>query len=138
MNLKNLFQEFIRPPAKKSNLYLQRNFKELVSSEFKFDKLQNIIEAAQRYKHHVMPVSVTKNISKPISKVQTDAFITENNYKPPGKYSNNQQHNRSFHKSNVASNDQTLNRKCSIQNGTLQILVEFVSVSTVIQNHFAH
>ena len=26
MNLINLFQEFIRPPAKKSNLYLQRNF----------------------------------------------------------------------------------------------------------------
>ena len=26
MNLRNLFQEFIRPPAKKSNLYLQRNF----------------------------------------------------------------------------------------------------------------
>ena len=58
-----------------------------------------------------MPMSVTKNISKPISKVQTDAFITENNYKPPGKYSNNQQRNRSFHESNVASNDQSLNRK---------------------------
>ena len=57
--------------------------KELPSSEFKFDKLQDIIEAAERYEHHVMPVSVTKNISKPISKVQTDAFITENNYKPP-------------------------------------------------------
>ena len=58
-----------------------------------------------------MPISVTKNISKPISKVQTEAFITENNYKPPGNYSNNQQRNRSFHKSNVASNDQSLNRK---------------------------
>ena len=58
-----------------------------------------------------MPISVTKNISKPISKVQTDAFITENNYKPPGTYSNDQQRNRSFHKSNVASNDQSLNRK---------------------------
>ena len=57
-----------------------------------------------------MPISVTKNISKPVLKVQTDAFITENNYKPPGKYSNNQQCNRSFHKSNVASNDQSLNR----------------------------
>ena len=58
-----------------------------------------------------MPISVTKNISEPISKVQTDAFITKNSYKPPGKYSNNQQRNRSFHKSNVASNDQSLNRK---------------------------
>ena len=58
-----------------------------------------------------MPISVTKNISKPISKVQTEAFITKNNYTPPGKYSNNQQRNRSFHKSNVASNDQSLNRK---------------------------
>ena len=85
--------------------------KELVSREFKFDKLQDIIEAAQRYEHHVMPISVTKNISKPISKVQTDAFITKNNSKPPGKYSNNQQRNRSFQKSNVASNDQSLNRK---------------------------
>ena len=61
------------------------------------------MEAAQRYEHHIMPISVTKNISKPISKVQTDAFITKNNYKPPGKYSNNQQRNLSFHKSNVAS-----------------------------------
>ena len=58
-----------------------------------------------------MPISVTKNILKPISKVQTEAFITENNYKPPGKYLNNQQRNRSFPKSNVASNDQSLNRK---------------------------
>ena len=55
-----------------------------------------------------MPISVTKNISKPILEVQTDAFISKNNYKPPGKYSNNQQRNRSFHKSNVASNDQSL------------------------------
>ena len=53
----------------------------IVSREFKFDKLQEIIEAAQRYEHHVMPISVTKNISKPISKVQTEVFITDNNYK---------------------------------------------------------
>ena len=40
-----------------------------------------MIEAAQCYDQHViMPISVTKNISKPISKVQTEAFITENNY----------------------------------------------------------
>ena len=44
--------------------------KELVSREFKFDKLQEIIEAAQRYEHCVTPISVTKNISNPISKVQ--------------------------------------------------------------------
>ena len=55
--------------------------KELVSREFKFDKLQETIEAAQRYEHHVTPISVTKNISKPISKVQTEVFITDNNYK---------------------------------------------------------
>ena len=61
--------------------------KELVSREFKFDKLQGIIEAAQRYKHHVTPIPVTRNISKPISKVQTEVFITDNNYKPPGRYS---------------------------------------------------
>ena len=40
-----------------------------------------------------------------MSKVQTDAFITKNNYEPPGKYSNNQKSNRSIHKSNVANND---------------------------------
>ena len=66
-----------------------------------------------------MPISVTKNISKVISKVQTDAFITENNYNPPGKYSNNQQRKRSFHKSNVASNDQSLNRKFDSKRYTL-------------------
>ena len=85
--------------------------KELVSREFQFDKLQDIIEAAQCYEHHVMRISATKNISKLISKAQTDSFIIKNNYKPPCKYSNNQQRNRSFHKSNVASNDQSLNRK---------------------------
>ena len=111
--------------------------KELVPREFKFDKLQDTIEAAQRYEHHVMPISVTKNISKPISKVQTDAFITKNNYKPPGKYSNNPQRNCSFHKSSVASNDKSLNRKFDSKR-RLQILVKFVSVSTVIQNRFAH
>ena len=62
-----------------------------------------------------MPISVTKNSSKPISKVQTDAFTIKNNYKPPGKYSNNQQRNRSFHESNVASNDQSLNRKFNLK-----------------------
>ena len=84
---------------------------ELVSREFKFDKLQEIIEAAQCYEHHVMPISVTRNISKPISKVQTEAFMTDNNYKPPGRYSNNQQRNCSFNKSNVASNDHSSKRK---------------------------
>ena len=83
--------------------------KELVSREFKFDKLQEIIEAAQRYEHHVTPISITKNISKPISKVQTEVFIIDNNYKPPGRYSYNQQRNRSFNKSNVASNDHSSN-----------------------------
>ena len=73
--------------------------------------MQEIIEAAQRYEHHVTPISVTKNISKPISKVQTEVFITDNNYKPPGRYSSNQQRNRSFNKSNVASNDQSSSRK---------------------------
>ena len=110
MNLINLFQEFIRPLAKKSNLYFQRNFERT-----RFQGIQTLQiarqKAAQCYEHHVMPISVTKNILKPISKVQADAFITENNYKPLGKYSNNQQRNRSFHKSNVASNDQLLNRK---------------------------
>ena len=77
MNLINLFQEFIRPPAKKSNYICREISKELVSREFKFDKLQDITEAAQRYEHHVMPISVTKNISNPISKVQTGAFITK-------------------------------------------------------------
>ena len=76
--------------CKEIELIFAAKFRELVSREFKFDKLQDIIEAAQRYEHHVMPISVTKNISKPISKVQPDAFITKNNYKPPGKYSNNQ------------------------------------------------
>ena len=89
----------------------QQNFEELVSGEFKFDKLQELIETAQRYENHVTPISVTKNISKPISKVQTEVFITDNNYKPPGRYSNNQQRNRSFNKSNGASNDQSSNRK---------------------------
>ena len=84
---------------------------QLVSREFKFDKLQEIIEAAQCYEHHVMPISVTRNISKPISKLQTEAFITDNNYKPPGRYLNNQQRNRSFNKSNVASNDHSSKRK---------------------------
>ena len=83
--------------------------KELVCREFKFDKLQEIIKAAQRYKHHVTLISVTRNISKPISKVQTEVFITDNNYKPPGRYSINQQCNRSFNKSNVASNDLSSN-----------------------------
>ena len=44
-------------------------WKELVSGEFKFDKLQELIEAVQRYENHVTPISVSKNISKPISKV---------------------------------------------------------------------
>ena len=86
--------------------------------------MQDIIEAAERYEHHGMPLSVTKNISKQILKVQTDAFITKNNYKPPGKYSNNQQRNRSFHK--LASNDQSLNRKFDSK--------RYTPVSTVIQN----
>ena len=85
--------------------------KELVSREFKFDKLQKIIEAAQCYEHHVTSISVTRNISKPISKVQTEVFITDNGYVPPGRYLNNQQHNRSFNKSNVASNGHSSNRK---------------------------
>ena len=48
----------------------------------------------------------------------TEAFITKNNYKPPGKYSNNQQRNRSLHKSNIASNDQSLNRKFDLKQYT--------------------
>ena len=111
MNLINLIRNSKDRRQRKRTYICSEISKELVSREFKFDKLEDIIEAAQRYKHHVMPISVTKNISKPYSKVQTDAFITENNYKPPGKYSNNQQRNRSFHRSNVASNDQWLNRK---------------------------
>ena len=58
-----------------------------------------------------MPIFVTRNISKPISKAQTEVFITHNNYKLPGRYSNNQQRNCSFTKSNVASNDHSSNRK---------------------------
>ena len=90
------------------NKLRSRISKELLSREFKFDKLQEIIEAAQRYEHHVTPTSVKKNIQKPI---QTEVFITGNNYKPPGRYSNNQQRNRSFNKSNVASNNQSSDRK---------------------------
>ena len=59
---------------------------ELVSREFKFDKLQEIIEAAQHHEHHITSISVSRNISKPISKVQTEVFITDNNYKSPGRY----------------------------------------------------
>ena len=58
-----------------------------------------------------MPISVTNNISKLISKVLTEVLITNNKYKSPGRYSNNQQRNHNFNKSNVASNDHSSNRK---------------------------